>query len=416
MSADLTSQQIFFHNRKIYYLDTVLITVANVSTGTYLTKFAIDRFHATDAIVGLYVSLTSLVVVLFGMSNARLVERYRPRMRLIVISLVVSRLFIIPIGCIPLFIHFHPALIWLSLSILQTIFSNVVSLATVGLFIDVVPLDKRVNLISTASILTICTSLVALPITGRLADQIAFPYSYYLLFGIGFLFATASTLVYSRLIDPKLSTPTASSPPQTSGSFFLEFYQILAKNEEFRIFCLSLSVFYFGIYLPSALFSIYYIKVLKAANSALANISAVSQVATLIANPFWAKQSNLKGDRKILIATCFGLSFVPAMVGFCPSINYVILVTFYAGIFVAGMSLTATTTLYRLVPEEQRSSYLAVNSILVNLMASIAPISGTLLREGGIFSFVTLFFLSTCIRLVGVFLLYYLPKRSQPDS
>lgn len=388
------------------YLDIAWFGVLNGIATTFVSVFAI-RLGASNTLVGLLVSLPALVNIFWLIPAARIIERQRRRLPIIVLTGFLQRLGYLLIALVPFVLRTHRPEALVALVALLTIPAAMSSVAFTSLIADVVPLDKRAHVISIRNVLLSAVSMVTVLIGGQLLDFLPFPLNYQLLFSVGFVSSMVSLYYISRI--QVADTSTAQYRAQREASLPVGFRRLVRQiinQGDFVRFSASAFVFHWGLYMPSALYPIYRVKNLGASDTWIGLLSMVDNAVTIFTYYYWGNVASRKGNRLVLLVSSLGLIFFPVLTGLSPRIEPLLLVSVIGGIFGAGFNLGFFNTLLEVCPKERIPSYVAVNTTLVNVAAFLAPLLGTSLAN--LLDIRVALFIAGAVRLVGTGLFYQL--------
>ena len=396
-------------NKRNLYLDVVWYGVLSGITSTFVSVFAI-RLGASNTLVGLLISLPALVNIFWLIPSARIIERQRRRLPIIVLAGFLQRLGYLLIALMPFVFRVHQPEALVALVALITFPTAIASVAFTSLLAEVVPADKRAQVIVTRSVLVSIVSTATVLISGKLLDLLLFPFNYQLLFGAGFA-ASLVSLYYVSRIKVADAIVTDQQPRRKSplAARLRRSVQQLMTQRDFVRFSVSAFVFQWGLYMPSALYAIYRVKYLGASDTWIGLLSMALNAVTIVAYFYWGKVISQKGNRFVLVISSLGALLYPVLTGLSPRIEPLLLVAVIGGIFGAGFNLSFFNTLLDVCPRERRPSYVAMNTALINVAAFLAPLLGASLANR--LDIRVVFFIAGAVRLVGAGFFYRLVVR-----
>jgi MFS family permease len=391
------------------YLDIAWFGILSGITSTFVSVFAI-RLGASNTLVGLLVSLPALINVFWLMPSARIIERQRRRLPIIMLAGFLQRVGYLLIALMPFVLCAHQPEALVALVALITFPTAVVSVAFTSLLADVVPADKRAQVVSTRNVLVSTVSTVTVLISGKLLDLLPFPLNYQLLFGAGFAASLVSLYYVSRIqVADVTITEQQLRRKESLTTRMRRLAQQITNQRDFVRFSASAFVFHWGLYLPSALYAIYRVKNLGASDTWIGLLSTVQNAVTIMTYFYWGRVASRKGNRRVLLVSSLGVVFFPVLTGLSPRVELLLLPSAIAGIFGAGFNLSFFNTLLEVCPQERRPSYVAMNTTLINVAAFLAPLLGTSLANH--LDIRVSFFIAGVVRLLGAGLFYQLIVR-----
>jgi MFS family permease len=339
--------------------------------GTFLGVYAV-RLGASAQLMGLLTALPALVTSLGSIPAARLVERQRQRVPIILLAAALQRGGYLLVALMPF----------------ATLRASVVSLR-----------NFLLTLVSTA------TSLTA----GWVLDLIRFPYNYQILFAVA---AAASLLSLPHLHRLQATETAPPHHPPAHGRFLVRLRATLQSSSQqgsFWRFAAGTFAFYWGLYLPIPLYNLYRVRELGASDGWIGLLSVAFNLSSLLPFVFWGRQVGRRGNRWVMLVSAAGLSLYPTFTGLSPRIEPLLLASLWGGLFAPGFNLAVLNALLENTPSDHRPSYVGIHSTLVSVAAFLAPLLGSALSET--WGVRTILVASGGGRLLGVFaLLVLLPR------
>ncbi len=396
-------------NKWNIYLDVAWWGVLSGITSTFVSVFAI-RLGASNTLVGLLVSLPALINVFWLIPSARIIERQRRRLPIIVLAGFLQRLGYLLIALMPFVFRVRRPEALVGLVALITFPTAMASVAFTSLIAEVVPADKRAQVISIRSVLVSTVSTVTVLISGKLLDLLLFPFNYQLLFGAGFAASLVSLYYVSRIRVADVSMTEQQTHAKAPVTIRLrQLVKQLTRQREFVRFSASAFIFHWGLYLPSALYAIYRVKHLGASDTWIGLLSMVHNAVTILTYFYWGRVASRRGSRFVLLVSALGMVFYPVLTGLSTRVEFLLLPSIVAGIFGAGFNLSFFNTLLEVCPQERRPSFVAMNTTLINVAAFLAPLLGTSLANR--LDIRIAFFVAGVLRLLGAGFFYQLIVR-----
>jgi len=313
------------------YLDVTWWGVLSGITSTFISVFAI-RLGASNTLVGLLVSLPALINVFWLIPSARIIERQRRRLPVIVLAGFLQRLGYLLIALMPFVFRVDQPEALVGLVALVTFPTAIASLAFTSLIADVVPADKRAQVISTRNVLVSIVSTVTVLISGKLLDLLPFPLNYQMLFGAGFAASLVSLYYVSRIKMADASG--AESRPRHKTPLAINLRRSLKQlmsQRDFVRFSASAFAFHWGLYMPSALYAIYRVKNLGASDTWIGLLSMVETAVPILTYFYWGSVSRQKGNYLVLFISSLGTVLFPVLTGLSSRVEPLLLVSVIGG-------------------------------------------------------------------------------------
>jgi len=386
------------------YLDIAWFGVLNGVATTFTSVFAV-RLGASDALVGWLSALPALANVMWLIPAARIIERQRRRMPLLLLGGFLHRLGYLLVALVPFVFINYRAEALVAVTALTAFPAAMATVAFTSLLAEAVPITRRARVVSMRNTLLSGVSTLAVLVGGKLLDMIVFPVNYQLLFIAAFLTSLISLYHVGCVRVPDVVVTERQSRPRSLHILIQPLRQVW-RQQDFVRFSVSSFVFNWGLYMPAALYSIYKVKYLHASNSWIGLFTTVYNVFTVIAYVRWGRFTARRGNRQALLISSLGLVLYPVLTGLSPRLEPLLGVAVLGGIFGAGLNLTLFNTMLQVCPDERRPSYVAIYNTLVNVAAFGAPLLGTFLSSQ--LDIRVALVLAGAVRLVGVAAFYWL--------
>jgi MFS family permease len=363
------------------YVDTAWFGVLNGIATTFVSVFAI-RLGASNREIGWLAALPALINVFWLIPSARLIERQRRRLPIILWAGFLQRLGYLLIALMPLFIHTHRVEAVIFLNALITLPTAVINVAITSLMADLTSIEKRARMVSIRNVLLSSVSMILVLVGGKFLDLIPFPLNYQLLFGLGTGVSMLSLYYLKRIRVPDAVIALRQARPKELLTLRLRrFVRTVTSQRDFMRFAGAIFVFHWGLYLPSALYSIYRVRDLHASDAWVGFLAMVFSATTILSYLWWSKVTEKRGNRLVLIVSSLGLVLYPTLMGLSPRLEPLIIVAVIGGVFSASFNLSSFNSMLEVCPSERRPSYVAIYTSLVNVTAFLAPLLGTFLAD-----------------------------------
>ncbi len=263
------------------------------------------------------------------------------------------------------------------------------------------------------SILGLTNAATAL-LAGKILDLPALPFP--LNYQVVFIALSLGGLV-SFYFSSKINLPDhqviSDGHRRSVKSETREMIQQVTAEKPFVSFVVKRFVFLTGAALALPLLPIYYVKGLQASDFWIALIAIASNTTVIIGYFFWTRQSRRRGSQLVLVATTFGGSLFPILVGLSTQVWPVVIFAGINGIFQAGINLVFFDELMKRVPVEYSATFVAAAQGLQYMSSIVAPLLAPWLSDQ--FGFGPSLMLSGVISLIGfgLFLQEYLSANTR---
>ena len=400
-------------NLRNLYLDTIWFGLLSGLTSTYVAVFAL-RLGATTSQIGWLTALPALVNIVWLIPAARLIERQRRPMPIIVATGVLQRLGYLAMVAVPFLPTGQiPALI--ILGTLVAVPAAVINTAIIALIPELVRPERRGSAISVRWLLMAAAETAAALIGGQLLGLMPVPLNYQVVIGAGTLLSLLSVryLRRIRVRDTALRStasfavarPAVPKGKRGRPSLRHTVTGVLAQRGFVR-FTAAAFVFYWGIYLPAALWSILRVRELGASDGWIGLIATVNSASIIVGYLYWGKVGARRGNRWLLSVTGPGVALYAFLTALVPSIEWMIPTSILGGVAWAGCNLALFNIMLAVCPSDRRPTYIALHTSLINVTAFAGPLLGAALA--GWISLRPVFVISGVLRLAGLLLFVWL--------
>jgi MFS family permease len=342
------------------------------------------RLNGTDndiALLNSYPAIFSILAVFIG---SYLFRKFKNKKRVTGIFYSFGRSFFLLFVLIP----FLP--IWLQPSLFVLLYGAMNfpnSIATMGwqsYMADIFSENWRGRAFSKRSALSTISALIVTLITGQLlfyipknnAERIRL---YQVFFVIAFVIAIFEIYSLTKYKLDKNNKQVETITEFKSNSIlhsFKNIVKITTSNRKFLDYCICAVIFHFAWQMGWPIFFSYEVDVLHSNESWTSLITTVSCIAQAITFPLWQKLSEKKGNEFSIFLAVFIMGITPFMYMLSTNIVHVVIFNLVTGSAIAGTTLLLLNNLYASAPNENRTLYIGIYTVLTNITLMIAPILG----------------------------------------
>jgi MFS family permease len=173
----------------------------------------------------------------------------------------------------------------------------------------------------------------------------------------------------------------------------------LRTNRPFMNYATSSFVFRWGMAMAAPLFPIYWVRNVQASDPAISAINSTQTLVMMGGYYVWTRLSQRRGERWVLLATTFGVSFYPLLTALTHDVQLLVVWAALAGFFSAGVDLVFFETLLTTCPEDQQAAYIGMYQSSVFMAAFLAPLVGTAVSDAA--GTVPALILASVVRVTG---------------
>ncbi|WP_082449592.1 MFS transporter [Sphingomonas sp. Leaf231] len=357
---------------------------AALTTGVILTAFAL-HLGASTAMVGVLASIPFLAQLL-QLPAIHLVERWRRRKQIAVVTSLVGRTMLVIMAAAAFFSGTVPLLVFLVAQLILCGLGAIGSCAWNAWMRDLAPEERLGQIFARRSVWLTAISLL-LGLVAALALEMTAPGSsgrdlaFAGMFAIGCVTGLASARVVAMMPEPAM-------PPAVQR---LDLQQLLRQPLLDANFCRLLvfvASWQFAINLATPFFTVFIVRQLHLNISFVMLLSVASQVANILALRLWGTLSDRFANKSVLAicAPAYILAIV-AMIGASQFGDrttvklWLILLHLVMGATIAGVTLASTNIALKLSPKGAATAYVATNAMVTAIAAGVAPVIGGLLAQ-----------------------------------
>ena len=387
-------------NVRNLYTETAWFGLLNGLAATFVSVFAL-RLGATTTQVGWLTALTALVNVIWLIPAGRLIERQRRRIRLILITGFLQRMGYLAMALMPLAVISGRVGALIVINTLIALPTAVINTAVTALLPDLTAPSQRGKVISTRWLLLSIMAGIAALAGGWILDLMPVPVNYQVLFGAGAILSLLSLYYLRRIKVP--DSATSQRPGRARGHYSWKRLRHAMGNiflhRDFVRFSLASFVFYWGIYLPGALWSVLRVRNLAASDGWIGIIAMVVNGSTILGYLAWGKVTDRWGNRRVLNITALAVTAYALFTALVPTIQWMIPTSILGGLAWSGCNLVLFNVMLGVSPDEHRPTYVALYTALMNITAFAGPLLGAALSDW--LGIRMAFMVSGGVRLVG---------------
>jgi MFS family permease len=378
----LRVKQLSVEDRNILYftLDTALQGLMMGGIFSFLSVFVV-RLGASKLMTSLLTSLPAIVVMVASIPAGQYIQRRRNLIRLTTWIRVFHRGTILLVALLPFFVSERLVEVIVAVWTIKAISNALLESSWMAVVAEVIPPARRATVNGTRwAVLSLVTAL-SVAIFGYVLDRIAFPLNYQIVFLASFAGGVAGMGLFARMQIPD-NVPVERKPQERVPlAQRVQGYLQTLNSPDFVRYELTTLVLRFGLNMPTALYSIYWIRQLDASDLWIGWQATVGKLVPIAGYYLWGKIVNRKGHHVPLLICTVGVGLYPVLMGFVNNQVWLPVVAVVQGFFLTGINLAFFDTLLSVCPAERRPTYFAVNTLLMSLAMFLAPIVGSLLAD-----------------------------------
>lgn len=356
-------------------MNGVFATISMNLVNPYFAKFA-ERLGASDYQIAYLTSLPHFISILAFIPGALLIESLSNKQKTIGTTMIIHKFFFLFIALIP-FLNINQASAFIILIGLMNLPGAIATMGYQSSMADVFCLGDRKEAMGLRSRYSSFVGIIITFISGRLLTSLSSSNEesielYQIFFLIAFLFALAEVVFFFKLKGFEIK----KKKDFKSFRALKEVLRDIPKNKRFMTFIFASMFFHIGWVGAQPLFSIYSIKILGANEAWLSAISIASGFSSIWAYTKWPKFADSKGTSVALAIAIIGMGVTPILYALSSKIYLLVFFNVIIGVSVAGTVLLLFNILLEIIPNENRTIYIAVYNTLIAVISGMSPILG----------------------------------------
>ncbi len=389
-------------NERLLYVDMVFQAMLEAGPMSFVAVYLV-RLGAADWLVGLDSSLPALLTLLAVLPAGALVQRRHDLVRMATSTRMMYRTAIALMAVAAFCPNVLASYIVVTLhglaaipgAVLNVSMTTIVGLATTD--------ERRPKMLSMRLAINGAFAAGIGFMAGQWLDYAPFPLNYQVLFASAILAGAGSWAVLSRL---RLREPPQTPSGPSERVSLKQMFALVRTSVPFCNFLIAEFIIRIGTFLPMALFSIYKVRDLGSSDAWLGTLLTVERLLSVAAYTLLSRFGGQPAVRKKLWLGCIGTAFFPVCIAIARTPEALLLSSAISGIFFPAMNIFLSDKLFAVSPEEQRPTFIAANSFMMNVTAFVGPLVGTSLAE--VIGIREAMVVATGFRLLGAFAMWLL--------
>ncbi len=378
----LRINQLSVVNRNIVHftIDTALQGLMMGGIFGFISVFAV-RLDASNFMVSLLTSLPALVMAVSSIPAGRIVEQQRDLVRYTNRVRVSHRASFLLIAILPFLVDKGLVEIIVLIWAIKSIPATLLESSWMAVVAEVIPAERRARVNGMRwAILSVVTA-ISTAAFGYVLDRLPFPLNYQIVFFVSFVGGMAGIYFFGKLRIPENVPPERPESEQIALRQRARTYLHTMNVPAFVKYEIAATVLRFGVNLPSALYTIYWIRNLGASDLWIGWQATVGKLALIVGYIIWGRLISRKGYRAPLLICSTLLGLYPVLTGLAQDQLWLPLIAVVQGFFTTGVDIAFFDTLLAVSPTERRPSFIALNTMLASLTIFFAPLVGNFLAD-----------------------------------
>ncbi|MCX7706582.1 MAG: MFS transporter [Anaerolineae bacterium] len=345
------------------------------SVVTFLQVYVV-RLGGSGLLVSTLTYGPALIAIFWQIPAGRLITRAGHRMRWVIGSGFIYRLFFLAVALVPFVFSRSQAEITTAIWVISAFASSVSNVAFLSMMADAVPSDRMTQVvgwrIAGFGVANTLTTLLG----GQLLQRLPFPINYQIFFLIGY---AASLVSWWHVLQ--LRVPDRPPDHSQHPAFWRDLNSLL-HYPRFGRFLVGVGVMQLALGMMAPSLPLYWVRNLSASDGQVSAVLTIASATMVVGSLLMRRAVEHFGRERALAAGALGYALYPLITSFTPSVWWLLPWAALAGFFNAAITVTLFENLVSVTPEADRTNYIAVYNVIMNLALFAGPIiAGLLARD-----------------------------------
>ena len=360
----------------LFIIDAAVINAAYILTsGVFLSGFVIS-LKASDFIVA-FLNNAGIWASILSIFSFLILERIKRRKKLLIITNIISRIFVSGIVFVPLFFTNQKLIIAIVaiMVIIADILWGIYQLGWMIWYMEIAPEGKKNDYVYLRMFLVRIAFTITTLVMGYVLDYYNKSYTGFLVVFISSLILSIVDIIILIFVEePEYKVPERS---RSKKDMFLEPF----KSIEFRKFLVFIFAFYLFLTISTSFTSIYLIRYLNFDYGFISTINVISYIVMILGTKFWGKLQNKYGNIFVLKYSAIFVIADFLIYFLLTEKTYFLLFLscLVGGIGNGGFNIAIMAYRFEIMPESAKSIYEGWFKAIYGASVLIAPVIGELL-------------------------------------
>jgi MFS family permease len=369
-------QKVYRSNTIAVIFENALYSLVRLAVSPYLLlPFYLKQLTSSSFLIGLITAVCVLGFAVPQLLMARIIQRTRNRKRLLVLSAVAQRLFILALLVLTIIqVRFPKTLTIILFFIIYLLFNlarGCYSPTQVDFLSRALPSNNRGKILGISFFFGGFLALLSTMLLTRLLSVLPYPQSITAAVAISFCGSVISFFAVLRYQDVLPAQPVdapAAAPALPGRSWNL-------PSLDFRRY-LGWRAVIIGLEMMLPFYILYGLDKFNLPAAYVGIFASILTISDAICNPLWGMLGDKIGYQRVIIAAsllgCVGAAFA----AFSPNVFLFSFVFLFNGMAQSGQLLGAVTIIYEFSPREDVPIYTAFQQVILSILSGIAPVAG----------------------------------------
>ena len=406
-------------NIRYSYIDGMAFCFMMGTTIPYLGLYVL-RFNGPTELVSLIAAVQPIVSTVIALLAASYVNSFQKKKPVLMPASLMVRLCIFFIAMIPLFpSQWHAWMLFMMWGMAYIPWS-ICTISWSPMMSNIIPKEIQGKFFGTRNALTGATTLLGTIFTGVVLSKMP----YLPAFSFIFIFSFAGTLVslyyLNRHIEPLVPEPgetkkqfrTNDGPliqfdfKKTIGTFKDPIY-----GPMFSLTSCAIFIFHIGYSMAIPLYTLRQVQELGLGNATIGLIATLTGVAALFGSYWGGLTSNRWGYRYVLLFSTLTAMIPPLIWAMTPILPWLCLAAMLWGFTGNAYMICFQYMVLAVSPFEERSRFVAMNTVTGNLAGALGPVIGMFLTKAPFLGIRESLIIAAFFMLIGAIFSFQVAKR-----
>ncbi|MCX7670603.1 MAG: MFS transporter [Anaerolineae bacterium] len=339
------------------------------------------RLGATNAQIGLLSSIPALITLVITIPAGQFLNRRARRMPWVIWSLALARLGYLAVALIPFLGLPHPGtlVVWTLIALAAP--AALFGVGWNSMLADVVPEAQRARLFAVRNILLAIVVSGGTFIAGRWLNMAHPPFSYQVVYLVGFAGSVLSTIYIMLMRVPDSPVAAATTASLSPRALWMGARDAFRQQPDFPRIVVNTLAHGVGLWMVGPVYVLYYVRQLRASDGWIGTNAMVANLTPIIGYYFWQRVIARRGENWVLRLTISLIGLYPMLVGLTPNLTIILLWTGLQGLIAPGINLGHFPLLLKICPAESGPLYIGIYTTIMNIGAFVMPLVGVALAE-----------------------------------
>jgi MFS family permease len=365
-------------NFRLLYLETFLGSSLGIAQA-FAGAFAI-RLGASNTAIGLLSSIPSLLVILVSIPIGRFMHKTQRKLFWALAGITIQRLGYILLAASP-WVNItsqSASIFYVGLTVLLFVPLQYFSIGSVGMLIDLIPINRRAGFFTIRNMITSLVSIAGVFLAGQWLSHHTFPGNYQLVFIFFGILSFSDLFVWLSIkFPPKDIEPLNTTSTKLSlYNHIKELVKVIKNQPTFARLILNCLLLNLGVWAVSPLYVLNSVRRLQASDAWVGLSGTVVNACGLVG--LWIARRLVErwGDSLATRRTVLVFGITPILIGLTNSLNLILIYMGLMNLLNFSFCLAVNNLYLKVLPKDNREDGVAIYNTIINTGAFIFPLIG----------------------------------------